>query len=96
MKKMVCDIYRCNKKEGMYIYVEKGKDIETLSVVLTQRTGRMSLAMTIVLTPDKKLANAKAADVIAVIENQAFYLQMPPTISDEMQSVSQANTFIKR
>ncbi|MGH1486605.1 MAG: YcgL domain-containing protein [Cellvibrionaceae bacterium] len=96
MKKILCNVYRCAKKEGMYVYMAKQDGLDTLPDALKQRTGRMELAMTLLITPDKKLARATAEDVLIAIDNQGFYLQMPPSMTDEMQSVSQANTFIKR
>ncbi len=53
MKKIV-DVYRCKKKEGAYIYIEKGFDLETLPEALRVQTGALEQAMTIVLTPEKK------------------------------------------
>jgi uncharacterized protein YcgL (UPF0745 family) len=96
IEKMLCSVYRCGKKEGMYVYMDKKDDPDTLPEALKQRTGRLELAMTLVLTPDKKLARAKAEDVLVAIDNQGFYLQMPPSLTDEMASVSEANTFLKR
>ena len=74
----MCDIYRCAKKEGMYIYTEKGTSLDKLPEALKQRTGRLELAMSLMLTPEKKLAHARAEDVMTAIDNQGFYLQMPP------------------
>ena len=78
MKNTVCDIYRCSKKEGMYLYLPKGVDCQQLPDALLKAVGKMELAMTVLLTHDKKLARAKASDVLAAINHQGFYLQMPP------------------
>ncbi len=99
-KQVICEIYRCSKKEGMYIYIDKRDGLEKLPDTLKQRTGRMELAMTLMITPDKKLARAKAEDVLLAIENQGFYLQMPPSVADEAQAtsraISEANDFLER
>lgn len=75
---MHCNVYRCVKKEGMYVYMATQDPLDSLPDALKQRTGRMELVMTVLITPDKKLARATAADVLIAIENQGFYLQMPP------------------
>ncbi len=92
MKKIV-QIYRSKKKEGAYIYVEKGKDLTTLPAALLQQTGKLELAMTIALTPEKKLANANATNVLAGIEENGFYLQMPPLPEEYMQKIQNDKLF---
>ncbi len=86
MKKIV-DIYRSKKKDGAYIYVEKGKDLKTLPEALLQQTGHLDLAMTLLITPDKKLSNANAKNVLAAIDENGFYLQLPPQAEGYMQAM---------
>ena len=86
MKKIV-DIYRCAKKEGAYIFLEKGKSTDELPKALTEQTGRLELAMTLLLTPDKKLAQADVRKVIESLEKQGFYLQLPPQPEGYMQTI---------
>lgn len=97
---LLCEIYRCSKKEGMYIYLAKGDEIDALPDALKQTTGRMELAMTLVLTADKKLARANAEDVLASIKEKGFYLQMPPSMPEEAQAntqaINEANNFLER
>ena len=78
----VCAIYRCSKKEGMYLYVDKKTPLNTLPEVLQQQIGATELAMTLLISPDKKLAQASAKDVLEAIERQGFYLQMPPSVME--------------
>ena len=96
----LCEIYRCSKKEGMYIYVDKKGGLEKLPDSLRKKTGKMVFAMGLVLTPDKKLARANAKDVLIAIETQGFYLQMPPSLYGEAQessnAISEANDFLER
>lgn len=86
MKKLLCEIYRCAKKEGMYIYLSKESGLDSLPEALKKRAGKMELAMTLLITPDKQLARAKAEDVLTAIDNQGFYLQMPPSVSEDITS----------
>ena len=96
---MLCDIYRCSNREGMYLYVGKpgegnpGADndpspglnpgLEALPEALKKRAGRMERVMTLTLTNEKKLARVRAEDVMAAIEHQGFYLQIPPASGAE-------------
>ncbi len=99
-QQLICEIYRCSKKEGMYIYIDKRDGLEKLPDTLKQKTGRMELAMTLMITPDKKLARAKAEDILLAIDSQGFYLQMPPSAAAEAQAasraISEANDFLER
>jgi hypothetical protein len=76
----LCSIYRCSKKEGMYVYVDKKEAFERMPELLIKQLGTVELAMTLLITADKKLARANALDVLTSIEEQGFYLQMPPSL----------------
>jgi uncharacterized protein YcgL (UPF0745 family) len=45
---------------------------------LQGKLGTLSEVLTLVLTPERKLARAKAADVMTAIVNKGYYLQLPP------------------
>jgi len=79
MKKLV-DIYRSSKKEGLYLYVEKDRDLEALPSSVMQQFGEPEKAMTILLTQDKKLANAEALEVLQSIDDKGLYIQIPPPV----------------
>lgn len=76
--KVLTDIYRSSKKEGLYLYVKKGQDLAELPEILMKQFGKAEFSMRILLTEEKKLARANAADVLEAMEKQHFYLQMPP------------------
>lgn len=91
MKKL-CSIYRSPKEEGMYLYVDKDNDLASVPEALLKRFGQPELAMTLLLTPDKKLARADVAKVLETIEEQGFYLQMPPRPDEIMQDLRNKNS----
>lgn len=62
----------------MYLYVKKGYSLEQLPDSLRAAFGRAELAMTLLLTAERKLARADVTKVMASIDAQDFYLQMPP------------------
>jgi len=76
--KLLVDIYRSTKKEGMYVFLENGKKPQDLPPELVKNFGKAELAMTLMLTPEKKLARANAEKVINALQKEGFYLQMPP------------------
>lgn len=85
-QKLLVDIYRTKKKEGMYLYVKKGEDLEQLPEALMKQFGRAELAMSIVLHPQRRLANADVNKVLANIAEQQYYLQMPP-LPEALQAI---------
>lgn len=79
---MKCIIFRCSRKEEMYLYLPYEEDEEKLlndlSEDLLKLTGSLEKVMDLELTPERKLARAKTVDVIASLTEKSYYLQMPP------------------
>lgn len=75
---IITEIFRTRKKEGLYLYIKKGVSFETLPDALRQHFGTPERAMTLVLNPERKLARVDVAEVISALEDQGYYLQMPP------------------
>jgi uncharacterized protein YcgL (UPF0745 family) len=76
--KLLCEVFKSARKEGMYLYVDKRSGLEAVPEGLVERFGKPVPAMTLVLSVDKRLGRARAADVMAAIREKGFYLQMPP------------------
>ncbi len=77
--KLICEVFRSSRKEEMYLYVEKSQGLKNLPEVLLKQFGEAESVMTLMLTPDKKLARVNAVEVLEKIETEGFFLQMPPT-----------------
>lgn len=75
----ICEVFRSPRRDEMYLFVDKAAGYAELPEQLLAQFGEPVPVMTLVLTPDKRLARADAAEVLAKIESQGFYLQMPPT-----------------
>lgn len=88
--KTICSVFRSPKREGMYLYVEKKEGLERVPETLLKQFGQPELAMTLVLPADKKLANADAEKVLEQIDEQGFYLQMPPSPVNFMNELKNA------
>ena len=74
----VIEIFKGHKKEEMYLYVEQKNGLKSVPEDLLATFGQTESVMVLLLTKDKKLARATASDVLAAIEDQGYFLQMPP------------------
>lgn len=75
---MIIEIFRSLKKDEMYLYVEKSKGLADVPEALLSQFGQHASVMTLLLKADRKLARADAKTVLDAIQQQGFYLQMPP------------------
>ena len=94
--KLIVSVYSSKRKEGMYLYVEKSEGLETLPEPLLKQFGVPEHAMVLVLTPEKKLANADVEKVIQAVQNEGFYLQMPPRVDQIMSEIAEKNSKMPR
>lgn len=79
---MRCIVYRCSKKQEMYLFLPHSNDpeahLQQLPEGLVSMTGSLSEVMQLELGPERKLARANVTEVIKAIREQGFYIQMPP------------------
>lgn len=75
---MQCWIYKGNRRDETYLYLAAEEDWSVVPEPLLAQMGQLQLVMTLDLTPDRPLARASAGSVIAALEKQGYYLQMPP------------------
>ena len=85
---MTCYIYRCSRKEDMYIYLAEKDDFSRVPAEIMRSLGKTELAMELELTADKKLAREDASAVINNLETNGFHLQLPRDISVEQIMVN--------
>lgn len=92
--KIIAEIFRSPREEGMYLYVNKEEGLQQVPEALLQKFGKPQPAMVLVLTPDKRLARADATKVIEALAVQGYYLQLPPLGSgdEEMRGVTIHNS----
>ncbi|PIJ51413.1 hypothetical protein BL250_05240 [Erwinia sp. OLTSP20] len=77
---MFCVIYRSPLRDQTYLYVEKKEDFSRVPEALLRNFGRPQFVMMFPLDGRKKLANAALDKVTAALNEQGFYLQLPPTV----------------
>ncbi|MGC6386961.1 YcgL domain-containing protein [Ewingella sp. S1.OA.A_B6] len=75
---MLCAIYRSNKRDQTYLYVEKKDDFSRVPEELMQGFGKPQFSMVINLGQREKLAIADIEKVKQSLEEQGYYLQVPP------------------
>ncbi len=75
---MKVSIYRGKYKEDHYIYLPEADKFDVVPDAIIRLMGGLNFAMEIDITPESKLATSDPKEVIAKIEEQGFYLQMPP------------------
>ncbi|WP_106478576.1 YcgL domain-containing protein [Phytohalomonas tamaricis] len=77
-ERLICQVFKSTRKDEMYLYVDKARGLQDIPEALSAMFGRPEPVMTVLLTPEKKLARADATKVIETIRSQGYYLQMPP------------------
>lgn len=75
---MQCLVYRSTARQGAYLFVRRSEDLEDVPEELIARLGRLELALELELYPQRQLARTTGAQVMSHLEDQGFYLQLPP------------------
>lgn len=76
---MQCYIYKSLKKSELYLYLTAKDDFSAVPKALLDSFGKLELVMELALTPERKLAKEEAEKVLAALEKQGFFVQLPPT-----------------
>ncbi|WP_208952146.1 YcgL domain-containing protein [Rahnella sp. ChDrAdgB13] len=77
---MLCVIYRSTKRDQTYLYVEKKDDFSRVPEELLKGFGVLQFSMMLNLTGREKLASADISKVRQALEEQGYYLQVPPPV----------------
>ena len=94
--KVLCDIYRSPRENEMYLYVEKQQGLEGVPEKLKELFGKPVHVTTMLLTAERKLARADVEKVMHAVQEQGYYLQMPPVVDDEMRAIAAQNSKLPR
>ena len=84
MSPIVCNVYKGNKKADTYLYVDKREGTARVPQELLGIMGELELALTFVLTPERKLARENPQTVADNLETQGYHLQLPPVDETEL------------
>jgi uncharacterized protein len=79
-----CWIFKSARKQEMYLYLAQEDGYDDLPEMLRQHFGKALFVMQLDLQPGRPLARADVAIVMNALEEQGYYLQMPPKLEPEM------------
>jgi hypothetical protein len=82
--RLLCTIFKSSREQALYVFVPKAEGENNIPEELRQRMGECLQVMTLIITPDKKLARADATEVINSILEKGYYLQLPPEITSQV------------
>ncbi|WP_096619518.1 YcgL domain-containing protein [Candidatus Enterovibrio altilux] len=89
---MHCSIYKSNKKELTYLYINRKDDFSNVPEQLLTTFGNPEFVMVINIDKRKKLAFADITKVRDSLKVDGFYLQLPPQSDVTMQHIRVNNT----
>ncbi len=78
MKILDCSIYKSRRRPDTYLFLPRGESFEALPAGLRQMLGKLEHVMDLSLDPQRKLAQSDPRQVIAALESEGYYLQLPP------------------
>ncbi|KGQ60906.1 YcgL domain-containing protein [Gallibacterium anatis] len=84
---MLCAIYKSRRKEGMYLYIEKRDDFSPVPESLLNVFGTPQFVMLFNLAEKKQLIHTDNQNVKEQIEQNGFYLQMPPPVENLLKTL---------
>jgi len=79
---MNCFVYRSEKKQGMFLYLSKKDDFECVPESLLKLLGETTYSFEFDLSKDRKLVKVEAKEVIKTMNENGYFLQMPPPKSE--------------
>ncbi len=75
---MQCWIYKGSRRAETYLYLRAEGETSTVPAALLEAMGTLEFVMELTLSPERTLARASAEQVIRDLEQNGYYLQMPP------------------
>lgn len=82
---VACTIYRSAKKADSYLYVERENDFARVPQALLDMLGPLTMVMSLELHSQRKLAQVDVIQVMEQLQQQGYFLQMPPGSWQQMR-----------
>ena len=76
--KVLVSIYKSPNKDEMYLYLNKSDGVQAIPDALLKVFGKPAHVMDLLLTPEKTLARVDVSKVLSALQENGYYLQMPP------------------
>ena len=86
---MICAVYKSSRKADTYLFVEKRDVFDDVPAPLMDMFGAPTLVMVVPLSKRDHLGIADIGKVKAALEEQGFYLQIPPPIINLLEQHKQ-------
>jgi uncharacterized protein YcgL (UPF0745 family) len=87
---MNCIVFKSTRKRDTYLFVSREDDLARLPEPLSRLLGKLEEVMSIELHEGRRLAHARAAEVMRRIEVDGFYLQLPPASTHPLDEAGSA------
>ena len=82
-------VYRSTKKDGLYLYLPSTIDKCELPDAVLKQMGEPELALSFMLTANRKLGQENPATVLSNLQSQGFHIQMPHDIEGQIAAIAQ-------
>lgn len=83
---MLCEIYKSQKKEETYVFLQKGRLQKDLPKILRELMGELSFVMELEISEQTRLARESPVVVLENIKTQGFHLQLPPKVETKKRA----------
>lgn len=93
---MLCTIYKSPKKSETYLFIPKRDDFSAVPTALMQTFGTPILVTLINLANKEKLGMADIEKVRTSLNEDGFYLQLPPPQEDLLKEHKAAMNAMKK
>lgn len=77
---MQCYIYKSLKKDELYLYLTRKDDYSAVPENLLKSFGKLEFVMELELSPARKLARESSLKVMEKLNENGFFVQLPPNI----------------
>ena len=74
-----CDVYRSNKTENLFLYVDAKTGLDPVPADLLESFGDLEKTLTFTMSESRRLAKEDPKVVLANLNEKGYHLQMPPT-----------------
>lgn len=75
---MECAVYKSRLRDGYYLFVAADSDFSEVPAALLTLLGAREWVMNVDLAARQTLAQAEPGEVMRLIRQQGYYLQVPP------------------
>jgi len=82
---MNCFVYRSEKKSGMYLYLSEKDRFDDVPQSLMKLLGELTYSFEFNLSEDRKLVREESKEVIRIMKESGYFLQMPPPKSEALE-----------